>query len=87
VRVEQRLGFGVLPSEDAAGHSGLWLCDEDIFEAGSYDLKVSRETLRSWMRQARDLDCPALNAGVSSNLGIAASILVSWRATGRVLEG
>lgn len=35
-----RLGFGVLPSEDAAGHSGLWLCDGDIFEpeAGAGDL-------------------------------------------------
>ena len=44
--------------------------------AECHDLKVWRETLRSWMRQG-GIWIPALNASASSNLGIAVSILVS----------
>jgi transposase-like protein len=55
--------------------------------AERHDLKVSRETLRSWMRQAGS-GHPALSASASSNLGIAASILVSWsRSTAQSIAG
>ena len=55
--------------------------------AERHDLKVSRETLRNWMRQ-RGSGCPALNASAFSNLGIAASMLVSWsKSTAQSIAG
>ena len=56
--------------------------------AERHDLKVSRETLRSWMRQAGIWMSRALNASASNNPGIAASILVSWsRSTAQSIAG
>jgi hypothetical protein len=40
VEVLSRLRLGVVSSANAAGHSGLWLCDGGVFEpqAGAGDL-------------------------------------------------
>jgi transposase-like protein len=53
-----------------------------------HDLKVSRETLRNWMRQRRDLGLAGRAQADSSSLGTAASMSASWsRSTARTIAG